>query len=212
MKTAGLVLCAALVVSAADRGLPVRLNLGDYPAHAEDRGVVVAADTLDRDQIRSSFATDLSDYAVFEIAVYPKKGAPLDLSTVDFAMRVDGRVIRPVEPRSIASINQRKGQSRSRDIALYPNVGVTTGTWGTGAMVGVGVGMGGNSPGPASTDSDRRTMELELSDKGLQDAIITSPVAGYLYFPIGKRKVSSYDLEYSGTGSDVKLSLPAPKK
>ena len=214
MKRTSLLLAAVpLLLTAADRGLPVRASVADYPAHAEDKGIVVAADLMDPDQVKGTFATDLSQYAVIEVAVWPKKGsAPLDLSAIDFALRADGRMIRPAEPRSIAGINQRKGQARSRDIALYPNVGVTTGTWGTGTMVGVGIGPGSNAPGPASTDQDRRVMEMELEDKALREALITQPAAGYLYFPLGKTRVPSYQLEYSVDGVDVKLTLVAPKK
>ena len=213
MKRAVLTLAAASLLCAADRGLPVRGSVADYPAHGDDKGVVVAADLMDPEQVKGTFATDLSQYAVIEVAVWPSKdGKPLDLSSIDFALHADGRMIRPAEPRSIAGINQRKSQSRSRDIALYPNVGVTTGTWGTGTMVGVGIGPGGNAPGPASTDRDRHVMEMELEDKGLRDAVITQPVAGYLYFPIGKTRASSYQLEYSVNGIDVKMTLQAPKK
>ena len=208
-----MLLALPLLVSAANNGLPVRSSVADYPAYGEDKGVVVAADLMDPEQVKGTFATDLSQYAVIEVAVWPKKdGTPLDLSAIDFALRADDRMIRPAEPRSIAGINQRKGQARSRDIALYPNVGVTTGTWGTGTMVGVGIGPGGNAPGPASTDQDRRVMEMELEDKGLRDAMITQPAAGYLYFPLGKTRASSYQLEYSLNGVDVKMTLQAPKK
>lgn len=204
----------ALACLAATDGLPARGTPADYPAQAESKGITIGAEYMDSDLVRGSFATDLSDYAVFEVAVYPKKdGTPLDLQAMDFALRVDGRMVRPVEARSIAGINQRKGQARSRDITLYPNVGLTTGSWGTGTMVGVGVGTGGNAPGPASTDSDRRVMERELEEKVLQDAVITKPVAGYLYFPVGsgKRRSTTYLLEYQGGDADIKLTLTAPR-
>jgi hypothetical protein len=205
---------AAVLCSAANRGLPARNSPADYTAQGELKGITVAAECMDSDQVQGSFATDLSQYAVCEVAVYPKKdGSLLDLQTMDFALRIDDRMVRPVEPRSIAGINQRKGQARSRDIVLYPTVGMTTGTWGTGVGVGVGVGTGGSAPGPASTDADRRVMEEELEDKALPDAVITKPVAGYLYFPMasGKRRTGSYVLEYQGADGDVKLTLPAPK-
>jgi hypothetical protein len=207
-----LLLGMAVGTFAAQRGLPARNSPADYPERAELKGLTVAAEYADPDQVRGSFSTDLSEYAVFEVAVYPRQdGRPLDLQTMDFALRVDGRTVRPVEPRTIAGINQRKGQARSRDITLYPNVGVTAGSWGTGTMVGLGVGMGGNAPGPASTPDDRRVMEQELEDKGLADAIVSKPVAGYLYFPVGKRRPGSYVLEYQGADGDLKLTLTAPK-
>jgi hypothetical protein len=78
--------------------------------------------------------------------------------------------------------------------------------------VGVGIGMGGGPPGPASSDADRRTMEMELGERALQDAVITRPVAGYLFFPLAKRKVNTYQMEYSTpSGSPIKLSMAAPR-
>jgi hypothetical protein len=55
-------------------------------------------------------------------------------------------------------------------------------------------------------------MEMELSERALRDASITRPAAGYLYFPIGKRKVGSYEIEYQAPdGTQLKLTLAAPK-
>ena len=104
---------AALMCSAANRGLPARNTPADYPAQGEARGITVAAEYMDASQVRGSFATDLSQYAVFEVAVYPKKdGTPLDVQLMGFSLRVDGRMVRPVEPRSIAGINQRRGRDQ----------------------------------------------------------------------------------------------------
>lgn len=50
-------------------------------------------------------------------------------------------------------------------------------------------------------------MEMELEDKVLQDGPTAKPVAGYLYFPVGKKKATGYDLEYQGAGTDVKLRI-----
>src|SRR4051794_1543319 len=200
-----LVLVAAFATvlgsAAPSRGLPARHSPSDYPASSSDKGVTVAADVMDSDQVRSSFATDLSGYLVVEVALYPKSGTTLDISAMDFALYVDGRMMRPAEPRSIAGINQRKSRAQRDDIALYPTVGMTTGTWGTGVGVGVGVGRNGR-PGPASTDHDRRTMETELDEKGLQEGDAAKPVAGYLYFPVGpaKKRSGKYELHYQANG------------
>lgn len=213
MRTAILLaLCSAAVVAAQNHGLPVRGDLASYPAHSEAQGITIAAEIMDPDQIQGSFATDLSNYVVVEVAVYPKKdGTPLELWNLDFALRADGRMVRPAEPWSIAGINQKKANARRNDIVLYPSVGVTTGTWGTGTMIGVGVGTGGNAPGPASSDRDREVMETELRDKALPEATIIKPVAGYLYFPAGKKRSEKYILDYNVKGVEVKLDLEHPK-
>jgi hypothetical protein len=196
-------------------GLPPRADAADYAARGEDKGVRIAAEIVGIDQVRNSFSTDLSNYIVVEVAVWPASKA-LDLSAIDFALKLDGSraPIRPVSPRTIAGVLQRKGQSRRDDIVLFPSVGVTTGTWGTGTNVGVGVGMGGGgAPGPASTDQDRRTMQLELEEKELPDVVVQKPVAGYLYFPAGAKgkKLTTIELIYDSEAASVRLTLPADR-
>jgi len=213
MKLVCVLLASTALLAATGRGLPARPTPADYPAHASSQGVTIAAEIMDPDLVKGSFSTDLDNYTVVEVAVYPgKDGKPIELSLIDFALRVDGRMVRPVPPRSIAKLNQKRGQDRSRDITLYPSVGVHAGSWGTGTTVGVGVGVGGNAPGPASSDRDREVMEQELDDKALQEAVLSKPVAGYLYFPATPRRKGpvTYELEYQLGG--VSIKLPVPKK
>jgi hypothetical protein len=211
MRVLTCLVAAAITAAAADRGLPARSSPTDYPVHGQDQGVVIGAEVMHPDQVSGSFSTDLEKYAVVEVAIYPNKdGKPLDLSTIDFALRFDGRMVRPAEPWNIARINQKKASSGSRDILLYPSAGIHTGSWGTGTSVGLGVGVGGRTPGPASSDRDREVMAQELGDKALQDAVITKPTAGYLYFPVGssKRDGVKYELEYKYQRTEIKLALP----
>lgn len=204
---AGLVATAGIALAAVNPGLPARSSASDYPSYAADKGVSIGAEAMEPDSVRGSFSTDLSDYAVVEVSFYPKAGTPADLSSIDFALRVNGRLIRPVEPRSIAGIQQRRANSGRDYITLYPAVGVNTGSWGSGVGAGVGVGVGGSAPGPGSTDSDRRTMELELQEKELPEGSVTKPIAGYLYFPIGKRKTESAELLYQLDSVDLKVKI-----
>lgn len=206
MKPGFLFLLTAAAALAAANGLPARSAPADYPVQAAGPSATVAADAMGVDQIKGSFSTDLSEYIVVEVAIYPKDGKTIDITAIDFALRGDGRMIRPVDPRSIANIHQKRANKRKDDLALYPTVGMQTGSWGTGVGVGVGVGRSGY-PGPASTPRDRDVMEMELEDKGLQDGPAVKPVAGYLYFPVGKKRAASYELEYQNGETDVKLRL-----
>ena len=215
MKSAFLFVTA--VAMAAPAGLPVRSGPDAYAAHGEDHGVTIAAEPMSALDVRNSFSTDLRNYLVVEVGVWPGNLKVLDLSAIDFSLRTGGdrgrSPVRPVAARSIASINQKRSASRRDDIVLYPTVGMTTGTWGTGTNVGVGIGTGGNQPGPASTDRDRSTMEAELSDKALPETAVSKPVGGYLFFPLSitNKRVGTYEIEYQLDDVHVRLTVPAPK-
>jgi hypothetical protein len=199
-------------IASAGSGLPARSDADQYSAKTDAAGVVVAAAVIPPDQVRNEFATPLVPrHQVLEVAFYPPKGSTIDVTAIDFALRVDGRFIRPADPRTIAAQNQKKGKARSRDIVLWPSVGVNTGTYGTGTNVGVGVGVGGSRPGPASTDQDRRVMQSELEERALQDGTSDKPVAGYLYFPVGEMKAGNAELIYQYDGGEAKIPLELPK-
>jgi hypothetical protein len=74
-------------------------------------------------------------------------------------------------------------------------------------QVGVGVGIGGGSQS-GSTDKDRAAMETELSEKGLPEGAASAPVAGYVYFPVTRKKNATFTLEYTLRGDKVELKLP----
>jgi hypothetical protein len=196
----------------AQGGLPARSTPDAYRAKASVAGFTVAAEVMDSEQVRNEFSTTLvPEYQVLEVAVYPSKGSTVDVSALDFGLRVDGRLIRPASPRTIAAMNQKKARS-GRDITLWPAVGVSTGSYGTGTNVGVGVGLGGANPRPASTDQDRRIMQSELDERGLQEGPADKPVAGYLYFPVGETKATNIELVYQHDKGEAKLLLTLPKK
>jgi hypothetical protein len=203
---------AGLIAADLQRGLPARSQPDDYAAKAETGKLVVAATVMDPNQVRNEFSTSLNRYQVLEVALYPAKGSTVDVSLLDFAVRVDGRLIRPAAPRAIAGQNQKRAKDGQRDISVWPSVGVSTGSWGTGTNVGVGVGVGGNTPGPGSTDRDRRTMEMELDDRGLQEGIADKPVAGYLYFPVGETRATKMELVYQQDTGEVTIPLTVPRK
>jgi hypothetical protein len=57
-------------------------------------------------------------------------------------------------------------------------------------------------------------LDAELSDKGLLEGKTSSPVAGYLYFPVLQwKKHTTLQLDYQTNGSSVivELSKPAGK-
>ncbi len=228
----------AACLFAGTRGLRPRYNAKDYQASDTANGVTVAADALDPEYVRHAFASAVHNgYLVVEVAVYPESGSSLDLVASDFALRVSGdpSPIRPVSAQTVAGVMHRKSNpqkpSSPSDINVYPRVGIgyekgsyedpvtgqrrNAGGWTT--STGVDVATGGSTqpapPRPASTDQDRRTMQAELEDKGLPEGQVNRPVAGYLYFPIGKKKASPQSLEYYGQSGKLLIPFPAsPKK
>jgi hypothetical protein len=212
---------AALGLSANPPGIHPRPAASDYPASDSSGSLTIAAAVLPAEQVRNTFATDLNHgYIVLEVAVYPRAATSIDVSSLDFALRIGATdVVRAATPRAIASILQQKNAGpppRSSDVTLYPtaDVGVVGGPGGravyTGAGVGVGIGDQGQPPRPGSTDRDRMTMGQELEDRALPEGKTAQAVAGYLYFPMttAKRKNVAYELMYNAAGSRLRVLLP----
>ena len=175
-----------------------RATVDDYRAHDEQNGITIAADVMDSEQARHAFTSSVfSGYAVVEVAVCPEAGKRVDLSSMDFTLRVAGHAspIRPSSARTIAAVLHRKAAqpAKSSDVTLYPTVGVgyesggydpvyggnRRGGWRTNAGVQVAAGGARNGqPRPASTDRDRTTMEMELDYCGDGATIHISSPAG----------------------------------
>lgn len=216
--------CAASLVAGGPKGTVPRSAAYRYPAHTEWNGVGIGAALLTPDQVRHTFASDVNRCCrVVEVALYPRKDKPVELSLDDFSLRATGTDIaaKPSSAKVLTATLQKKAGSQ-RDVTVSPSFGIgyESGTRydpATGArrgggvytQAGVGVGVGGPGPRPASTDRDRDTMELELSEKGLPEGTASAPVAGYLYFPLAsKKKNTTHQLEYTLNGNKVVLPLP----
>jgi hypothetical protein len=198
---------------------PPRASAAAYPASNVQPVYSIGAKQLSKTEIQNSFATPLaSRYIVVEIGFYPADSKTISLKQSDFALRTsDGRdLVSPASPETIASIYQKRPES-SRDVTLYPtaNVGYVSypdynGRRVSGPVYGAGVGVGvDQNTSAATTGSDRQTMKTELLDKELQDAEVSKPVAGYLYFPIATKQKVQYQLEYHGTDAVSSLPLKA---
>jgi hypothetical protein len=51
-------------------------------------------------------------------------------------------------------------------------------------------------------------METEFSEKGLPEGAAAAPVAGYVYFPLVRKKNASLQLEFVLNGNKVVVPLP----
>jgi len=225
-KLLPLVLVFAATLSAdSPRGTVPRASAEKYAAHAEQNGSSLGARLLSAKEARKEFATDVDQCCmVVEVALYPQKDGMLEVSLTDFVLRITGQDIgsKPTSAAIIAGKLQKRAEPNygGKDVTISPSVGVgyetggidpVTGQRRPGGVVtstGVGVGVGGpQPPKPGSTDADRRTMELELKEKGLPEGNTASSVAGYIYFSAPPRKNAKYQLEYMLNGSKVVLPL-----
>jgi hypothetical protein len=79
---------------------------------------------------------------------------------------------------------------------------------GVSTSAGVGVSNGNSVPADIA-DHDREIIEPNSMKRGLPEAKVSIPVAGYLYFPLPKaKKDAKYQLVYSGRSEPLTLSLP----
>jgi hypothetical protein len=218
---AALLLCVASLATAGPKGTVPRAGADRYTTHTIRDGVGIGIVLLSPEKARKEFVSDVNRCCVVaEIALYPAKDKPLDVSINDFVLRVRNpeASAKPASAKVVAARLQKNAAS-DRDITVSPTAGVgyesagydpVTGTR-TGSGVtrsaGVMVGIGGG-PKPASTDKDRAVMETELSEKALPEGMTSTPVAGYVYFPVARKKNASLQLQYTLNGNTVVLSLP----
>src|SRR5271170_3553564 len=223
-------LCVAIILASATflvadgpKGTEPRPAAAGYSAHTEINGIAVGASRLSADQARRNFSSDVNRCClVVEVAFYPPKDKPLNVSLDDFVLRIKDTDVaeKPSSAKVVANSLQKKAKA-DRDVTVSPSYGVTyqsgraydpvTGTTqgsGVTQTTGVLVGVGQRGPNPASTDKDRSAMEAELSEKGLPEGAAATPVAGYVYFPVSPKKRNAVQLEYKIGEVRVVLALP----
>lgn len=207
-------LAAASVASSGPRGTVPKAAANRYPSHAEQDSVSVGAALLTSDEVRKTFVSEVNRCCVVvEVALYPPKDKPQSVSLDDFSVRVMGSetAVKPSSAKVVAASIQKSAESQ-RDVTVSPSVGVghESGTYGHGTYTEVGVAIGVSEPGShsGSSERDRDTMQTELSEKGLPEGTASAPVAGYLYFPLTKKKNTPLQLECALKGNKVVLTLP----
>jgi hypothetical protein len=227
MKFTSICLVMLLAVSllpGAQGTVPLK-KAADYRNHVEIDGMEVGALILNSSQMKQRFVADLNrEYLVVEVALYPKTGAELKLQPEKFVLRIagDDRAIQSENPQVIAASLQKSGESK-RDISIVPVVGVgyetgtrgynpTTGTTrrsgGLYTSTGVAVVVGDSPP---SNPKNEDVMTIELSEKGLPEGTYSKPVAGHLYFRVGKSTFkdnrAKFELTLELDGKETTLAL-----
>lgn len=205
---------------AAPKGTVPKSNPLSYPAHGEHDGVAIGAKVLTSAEVRKTFTTDVKRCCVVvEVAMYPRKDKPSEVSLDDFVLQVKNTdtAAKPSSPKVIARKLQKKAQDQ-RDVTVAPSVGVGYGSnaydpvygpqrGGVYTTAGVGVGVGGRGNQPGSSEKDRAAMETELGEKGLPEGTAGAPIAGYLYFSLPREKKAIYELQYLIDGKKTLLEL-----
>lgn len=221
-----LILLLATAAAAAPQGTVPLKAVSEYSNHVEADGVGLGALILNDAQMKQRFVTNFDqDYMVVEVALYPKAGSELTVQPEQFFLNIAGekRTLRSENPKVIAS-TQQKGSESKRDITVVPHVGVgyesgtrtydpTTGgtrrTSGVYTSTGVSVMVGGSTPN--ANPKNEEVMAIELSEKGLPGGAFTKPVAGHLYFRIGKETAKNlnagFELACEIDGKEVVLPL-----
>ena len=219
------ILLAASLLLGAQGTVPLK-KATDYPNHVEVDGIGVGAIILNDAQMKQRFVADLNrEYLVVEVALYPKDGTDLKVLPEQFVLHVDGedRAIRTENPKVIANSLQKSEESK-RDIAVVPHVSVgyesgrraydpATGIYGRSGGIytstGVAVIVGG--PSLTANPKNEEVMAIELSEKGLPEGTYAKPVAGHLYFRVGKdtckNTKANFELAFELDGKETTLAL-----
>jgi hypothetical protein len=93
----------ALLASAADRGLPPRARVSDYPAHQTTSIATLAAAIVPAHQVQGTFTADIArHYLVLEVAIYPQQGQRVNVDLLKFALKVGDAAVYPGKPGDVA--------------------------------------------------------------------------------------------------------------
>jgi len=210
-----LALVTAASLAGGPRGTVPKAGANHYAAHSEKGGVSVGATLLTSDEVHKAFVSEVNRCClVVEVAFYPVKDKPQEVSLDDFSVRVAGSdtAVKPSTAKVVAASIQKSAESQ-RDITVSPSVGVgyESGPYaGHGTYKTVGVAVAVSEPGShsGSSDRDRDTMQTELSEKGLPEGTASAAVAGYVYFSLTKKKNTTLQLECVLNGEKIILPLP----
>jgi hypothetical protein len=222
------ILCCGLLLTTlafAGDGRTPRSSASDYPVHEDTATATIAAVRVPPEQLNKNFPADFSKrYVVVEVAVYPKAGA-IDLVSMDFLLRLADSESRPDTAEEVAGLWRPRRNTPGPDAGgrvhttaeagvivqngTDPVTGRKVNNVGTYESVGVS-NYPNQAPmpsGPSHADADR--MEAQLDKWALPEGRITSPVAGYLYFPANaKKSKGALELQYTHDGSSANLKLP----
>lgn len=213
-------------LACAGDGRAPRASSADYPVRQDTKDATIAAVRVPAEQLNKSFPSDLAKkYIVVEVAIYPKDGANVEIAAKDFSLRLgETGEAHPDTAEEVAWMwrphnTPRPDTNGNTHVTAETGVIVASGqdpatgrrVNSVGTYEGVGVSNYPTQPPPASSsrvDADR--LETKLDNWALPEGKTTSPIAGYLYFPLpSKKPKGALRLEYERGNSTATLTLPA---
>ena len=92
--------CAALIFGGTD----TKPKVEDYEAHAQAKNIALGADYTVHSYSRGELMYIAKDYLVVEVALFPAKGASIDVQPSEFAMRLNDKTeIWPSAPNLVVA-------------------------------------------------------------------------------------------------------------
>ncbi len=221
----------------APYGVHPRPAATDYAVNRKTGSATFAASVVPATEVRRIFAVDISKtYVVLEVACYPDASASIALAGDDFLVKSGQKseFVHPADAVTVASVIQQKNtppapSTKPVSVVTTASAGYESGTdpytgrriHGTYTDVGTAVQVGGPDnmppmpPAPGSTSYDRMTLQQQLEERAFPAGNFSSPVAGFLYFPVKqvKGKNGVFELEYLASGSGpVRLPVPSSSR
>ena len=205
-------LSLASLATAGPRGTVPKTSAGQYAAHAEHDGTKIGAALMSPDEVRRVFGFDVDRSCIIvEVALYPPDDKERKVLLSDFSLRIAGTdtAVKP-STASVVATNWRQELRVQQDVKTELDGEVAFGP-GLVHLAGQVRFEKVDSPAYPASEKDAATLEAELTDKGLPEGKTSSPVAGYLYFPVLQgKKHAALRLDYETNGSSVILELSKP--
>jgi hypothetical protein len=194
------VLFAAAAVSFAFQdaaGLIPKNSPSDYQTSQDGPDLTIAASLISPGQASKLFTSAVSaKYIVVEIAVFPKPGRDVDIHFLDFDLKnSSGGKTHPADPHSVANVWSQGRSALPNSTPAVTRLGPEYGSAAYPATLpldprattAAGAGIR-NSPPLFAGSPNALSLEAKLRSFALPQGRAHRAVAGYLYFPVMKRK------------------------
>jgi hypothetical protein len=208
--------CLFVATLAWAQGTDPRPKADEYDVHTRVIGVEIGAEYMVSSFSGQGKTFIAPDHLVVEVALFPPKGEMAAVGAGDFALRVDGRVLRPITAQMVVTAMQRQEWKQPKGVQATAGMGNDTVTLGGPQRQIPPYGRTGRTPpAPRAPDPDYRgnvpagepvkAEELVVST-ALPEGTFKGPVSGFLYFPFtGKvTRIRTVELLYGDTSLKLK--------